>query len=137
MQINLITNVLLTFGTSLLPGSAQVGQGGDKGGGSAGPARRKGEGVQGLRWIRAVRWGASAERGPHEWAQGESGAIACDRGGDCSAVATLLTAPSGGPAPPPLPRWPCAPPPLHPAPPGLSATRQQGRAAWPAPSHHP
>ena len=63
------------------------------------------QGVQGLRWIRAVRWGASAERGPHEWAQGESGAIACDRGGDCSAVATLLTAPSGGPAPPAPPLW--------------------------------
>lgn len=63
-------------------------------GGGAGPALEKGWEVGRKRW-----------EGPHEWAQGESGANACDRGGDCPAVATLLPAPSGGPAPPPPPLW--------------------------------
>ena len=53
--------------------------------------------------------GRKRQEGPQEWAQGESAASACDRVGDCLAVATLLQALRGGPAPPPPPRWPCAP----------------------------
>ncbi len=55
--------------------------------------------------------GRKRQEGPQEWAQGESAANACDRVGDCLAVATLLPAPQGGPAAPPPPRWPCAPSP--------------------------
>lgn len=44
--------------------------------------------------------GRKRQEGPQEWAQGESGANACDRVGDCLAVATLLQALRGGPAPP-------------------------------------
>ena len=44
--------------------------------------------------------GRKRQEGPQEWAQGESAANACDRVGDCLAVATLLQALRGGPAPP-------------------------------------
>ena len=59
----------------------------------------KGRGVQGLRGKRERRWGGCSRVGPQEWAQGESGANACDRVG----------VPGGADPAPRPPRWPCGP----------------------------
>ena len=90
---------MLTLGSPLLPGSAQVGMGGDKGRGVRGLRGEKGRGVQGLRGKRERRWGGCSRVGPQEWAQGESGASACDRVG----------VPGGADPAPRPPRWPCGP----------------------------